>query len=322
MDGWKKPVIALILIAVLGGTILAGCGTKKKEDTRLRIGILPIVDVLPIYVAQQNGYFEKEGIQVEPVLVKSARERDTLMETSQVDGEITDLVSVEMFDRKNVGLKAVLVAMEATPKEPVFRILASPGSDITSPEGLKGVQIGISKNTIIEYVTYRLLEAAGLKDSEISTAEVSAIPVRYELLMKGKIKAATLPEPLASGAVAGGARVIVDDTSKPDVSASLLAFSTKALSEKPKTVEKFLSAWLEAEEEINRHPDEYRGLLIEKGRVPESVRESYRMPVFPGALVPTESQVKDVASWMKSKGLLQEEPRYSDIVDESFLPGR
>ncbi len=321
MKGWKKPVVVLVLIATLGATILAGCG-RKKEDTRLRIGILPIVDVLPIYVAQQNGYFEKEGIQVEPVLVKSAQERDTLMQTGQVDGEITDLVSVEVFDRKGVGLKAVLVAMEATPKEPVFRILASPGSGITSPAGLKGVPIGISKNTIIEYVTYRLLETAGLKDSEVSTTEVSAIPVRYELLMKGKIKAATLPEPLASGAVAGGARVIVDDTSRPEVSASLLAFSTKALSEKPKTVEKFLSAWLKAEEEINRHPDRYRGLLIEKGRVPKSVQESYRMPVFPGALVPTESQVKDVASWMKGKGLIQKEPRYGDVVDGSFLPER
>ncbi len=321
MKGWKKPVVVLVLIATLGATVLAGCG-RKKEDARLKIGILPIVDVLPIYVAQQNGYFEKEGIQVEPVLVKSAQERDTLMQTGQVDGEITDLVSVEMFDRKGVGLKAVLVAMEATPKEPVFRILASPGSGITSPAGLKGVPIGISKNTIIEYVTYRLLETAGLKDSEVSTTEVSAIPVRYELLMKGKIKAATLPEPLASGAVAGGARVIVDDTSRPEVSASLLAFSTKALSEKPKTVEKFLSAWLKAEEEINRHPDRYRGLLIEKGRVPKSVQESYRMPVFPGALVPTESQVKDVASWMKGKGLIQKEPRYGDVVDGSFLPER
>ncbi len=321
MKGWKKPVVVLVLIATLGATVLAGCG-RKKEDARLKIGILPIVDVLPIYVAQQNGYFEKEGIQVEPVLVKSAQERDTLMQTGQVDGEITDLVSVEMFDRKGVGLKAVLVAMEATPKEPVFRILASPGSGITSPAGLKGVPIGISKNTIIEYVTYRLLETAGLKDSEVSTTEVSAIPVRYELLMKGKIKAATLPEPLASGAVAGGARVIVDDTSRPEVSASLLAFSTKTLSEKPKTVEKFLSAWLKAEEEINRHPDRYRGLLIEKGRVPKSVQESYRMPVFPGALVPTESQVKDVASWMKGKGLIQKEPRYGDVVDGSFLPER
>ncbi len=321
MKGWKKPVVVLVLIATLGATVLAGCG-RKKEDARLKIGILPIVDVLPIYVAQQNGYFEKEGIQVEPVLIKSAQERDTLMQTGQVDGEITDLVSVEMFDRKGVGLKAVLVAMEATPKEPVFRILASPGSGITSPAGLKGVPIGISKNTIIEYVTYRLLETAGLKDSEVSTTEVSAIPVRYELLMKGKIKAATLPEPLASGAVAGGARVIVDDTSRPEVSASLLAFSTKALSEKPKTVEKFLSAWLKAEEEINRHPDRYRGLLIEKGRVPKSVQESYRMPVFPGALVPTESQVKDVASWMKGKGLIQKEPRYGDVVDGSFLPER
>ncbi len=318
MNNFRKFVAVLLSLSVFASAI-GGC-SKRKEDTNLKIGILPIVDVLPIYVAQQNGYFEQTGIQVEPVLVKSAQERDTLMQTGQIDGELSDLISVGLFDRKSVGLKAVLVAMKPTRSSPVFRILSAPGSSIGSPADLKGIPIAISKNTIIEYVTYRLLESVGLSDSEIATTEISAIPVRYELLMKGKVKAATLPEPLASGAVAGGARVVIDDSSDPSVSLSVLAFSTKALSEKPETVKKFISAWLKAEEEINRHPEKYRNLLIEKGRVPKSVQNSYEMPRFPGALVPTETQVKDVISWMVKRGLLQQELGYGDVVDGGFLP--
>ena len=55
------------------------------------------------------------------------------------------------------------------------------------------------------------------------------ITVRFELLINGEIPAATLPDPLASGAVAVGAVLVVDDTTIPDLSQSILAFSTDAL---------------------------------------------------------------------------------------------
>ena len=40
------------------------------------MAVLPILDTLPMYVAQQEGLFEQNGVQVEFIPVASGAERD------------------------------------------------------------------------------------------------------------------------------------------------------------------------------------------------------------------------------------------------------
>ena len=81
----------------------------------LRIGVLPITDVVPFYVAQQQGYFKEQGITVELVPVSSAAERDQLMLTSQIDGQLNDLVSTVLFNATAARIKIVRKARQAFP---------------------------------------------------------------------------------------------------------------------------------------------------------------------------------------------------------------
>ena len=217
---WTLP--AILAISLL---LLAGCGGEKPtpspeqlpaEHQTLTMAVLPVIDILPFHVADQNGFFEKVGVSVELVPVKSAQERDTLMQTGQVDGMLTDLLSPVLFNQNEAQILVVRTARKVYPGSPLFSILAGPGSEIGSPRDLAGVKIGISQNTVIEYITDRMLENAGLMPEQIATQEVSAIPVRFELLINSEIPAANLPEPLASGAVAAGAVQVVDETSVPE----------------------------------------------------------------------------------------------------------
>jgi len=318
----RSSKLLTIVLTFLFSVVVAACASPaaKPEDTNLKMGLLPIMDILPFHVAQQEGYFQEEGITVDFVPVNSAQERDTLMQTGQIDGELTDLISVGIFNKDKPQLKIVRTARKAYPNSPQFRILAAPNSNINSVADLKGVKIGISQNTIIEYLTDRLLEAEGLPQDEISVQEVSQIPVRFELLMKGQIKAATLPDPLASGAVAAGAKVLVDDSTHTKFAQSVLAFRIDSLKSKPDTIKKFLKAWEKAAKAINEHPEKYKGLLIEKGRVPKSIQGTYAMPPFPEASVPTKAQWQDVVDWLLSKKLIKKPVSYENSVDASFLP--
>ena len=317
---WSSGI--LIVTILLAGCVLPGTPAPVMEEPHLKIGLLPILDVIPFLVAEQKGYFAEQGITVELVPVKSAQERDTLMQTGQIDGQLNDLVSTVLFNKDEPKIKVVYTARQAYPEAPMIRILAAPGSNLQKPADLKGVPIGISQNTLIEYVTYRLLEAEGLQPSDITVTEVSAIPVRFELLMNGQLQAATLPDPLAQGAIAGGARLIVDDSSHTEISQSVLSFRMETLQRKPNTVRKFLLAWEKAVKEINAHPEAYRDLLIEQGRVPESIQGTYTMPPFPVGRIPTEAQVQDVVRWLQGKGLIQREISYQELVDTSFMPAR
>jgi NitT/TauT family transport system substrate-binding protein len=324
-------LFASLLLAVL---MVAGCGggeptpapeaqpTPMPEATvqKLKMALLPVMDVLPFHVAQQNGYFKQIGVEVELVPVKSAQERDTLMQTGQIDGMLTDLLSPVFFNQDEPQIVVVRTARRVFPDSPLFSILAKPGSDVQSPADLAGLEIGISQNTVIEYLTDRMLENAGLAQEQITVSEVSAIPVRFELLMNGEIPAATLPDPLTSGAIAGGAVLAVDDTSVPELSQSILAFSTGTVENQPGAVRRFLEAWEMAVEELNAKPDNYRDLLIEKGRVPESIQGTFQMPPFPEASVPTEEQLADVVKWALDKGLVTNDVPYEQMVNDSYLP--
>jgi NitT/TauT family transport system substrate-binding protein len=326
-----RKLMSLILLTavILSVLLLSSCGGDEvtpslepspAEQQSLRIAVLPVIDILPLHVADQNGFFEQEGVSVELVPVKSAQERDTLMQTGQVDGMLTDLLSPVLFNQNDAQIKVVRTARRVYPESPLFSIVAGAESEIESPLDLAGVKIGISQNTVIEYITDRMLKNAGLLPEQIASQEVSAIPVRFELLVNGEIAAANLPDPLASGAVAAGAVLVVDDTSVPEYSQSILAFSIETLEVRPEAVRKFLLAWEMAVEELNGNPEKYNDLLIEKGRVPESVQGTFQMPPFPEASVPTPEQLADVVQWSIEKGLIEESIPYERMVDDSFLP--
>lgn len=284
------------------------------------LALIPVLDIIPIFVAQQNGYFAEQGIEVDAVPVKSPQERDVLVQTGQVDGVLTDLQSVGLLNKDGARVKAVYTARSPFPDAPLFRILASPQAEIAGPGDLAGAPIGISSNTVIEYLTDRMLAGEGVQPDEIAKIEVGAISVRYEQLLNGNLLAAVLPDPLAQGAIAAGAKLLVDDTEYADLSQSVLTFTTAAIAAKPGVIRRFLAAWEKAVQDLNAHPDEYRAVLIEQGRVPESIRDSYRMPPFPERGVPSEAQVADVAGWLAAKGLVSRELGYADMVDASLLP--
>ena len=310
-------------LLVMIGFLLAstvGCTAVPPQEAKLKIVLLPVLDVIPVFIAEQNGYFAEQGIAVETVPVKSAQERDVLIQTAQVDAMLTDLMSNGYLNKNRVTVKAVYTARRPFPDAPMFRLLAGPNSAITDPADLRNVPIGIGQNTVIQYLTERMLVSEGLAPEEISEQEVSAIPLRYEQLMNGNIAAATLPDPLAQGAVAAGARVIVDDSKYPQYSQSVLSFRTEVLQTKPEVVRRFLVAWSRAVEELNAHPERYGDILIREGRVPDSIRGQYRMPPFPGAGVPSESEIADVSEWMLDKGMIERSLSYSEMVDDSYLP--
>ena len=312
--------VSFVVLAAVLAAIAVSCVPAKPEEPKLKLALIPVLDTIPIFIAEQNGYFAEQGITVEAIPVKSPQERDVLVTTGQVDGVLTDLQSVGLLNKDAPKLKAVYTSRRPFPNAPMFRILAGPKTAINAPADLKGVPIGISPNTVMEYLTDRMLAGEGLKPEEIAKIEIGQIPVRFEQLMNGNIQAAALPDPLAQGAIAAGAKLIVDDSKYADLSQSVLTFTTDTLSTKPGTVKKFLVAWEKAVNELNAHPEKYQGVLTEQGRVPKSIQDTYKMPPFPGRGVPSEAEVKDVAAWLKAKGLASRDIPYTDVVDASFLP--
>lgn len=301
--------------------LLSACAPSAPQDTvTLKIAVLPIIDTLPMYVAQQEGLFVEHNLNVEFVPVASAPERDQLLVAGQVDGTINETLAVMLFNRETVQLQAVRYALRPAPGYGHFFILASGQSGITSVEGLKGVEIGVSQGTVIEYVTERLLQAEGFTAEEIQTIAVPKIPDRMSLLASGELQAGVMPDPLASLVVAQGGVIVADDSAHPEYGFSIISFRKAVIDANPEAVRGFLSAVEEATSLLNADPAKYRNLLSEQNLVPPPLLETYQTPPFPPAGVPTQAEWNDALNWLKEKGILTADVSYADSVNASLLP--
>jgi len=96
--------------------------------------VLPILDALPMYVAEAQGYYTAAGIKVEFVPVSSAAERDQVMQAGQVDGMINDLTSTVLYNKDTQKIAVVRFARVASKDSAQFSILVSKDSGITTPD--------------------------------------------------------------------------------------------------------------------------------------------------------------------------------------------
>jgi NitT/TauT family transport system substrate-binding protein len=273
-----------------------------------------------MYVAQNEGFFDANGVKVEFIPVASAPERDQLIASGQADGMINEVVSTILYNKDQVRVQVVRYARAATSEAALFSILAAGKSGVDTLEGLKGVEIGISEGTVIEYLTDRLLEAESFAPDEIKTVAVPKIPDRMALLGTGELKAAMLPEPASSVAVQQGASVILNDTSHPQYSYSVITFRKEIIDQHPEAIRAFLAAIETAVGIINAQPDQYKDVLAERKIVPSPLLETFRVPKFATAGVPSQEQYADTLAWAKEKGLLEEDVTYQETINNSLLP--
>jgi NitT/TauT family transport system substrate-binding protein len=319
----RKTNLILVLIMVTV-SFLSACkpsSPSQSQPVLLKIAILPIIDSLPMYVAEKENLFNKHNIQVEFIPVASAPERDQLIAAGQADGMINETLSTFMFNKEKTQVQILRYALRPTPESGHFFILASGKSNIQTPQDLKNIEIGVSQGTVIEYVTNRLLTSNGLKPSEIVTISVPKMSDRAALLASGELQAAVLPDPLATLATKQGARVILSDANYPQYGFSVYTFSSKTIKDHPGAIKSFLASIEDAVKLINGNPARYGTLLSDKKVVPADLVNAYTVPTFPLADVPTRDEWKDALDWAFQKGLVPTaDISYTASVNPAYLP--
>lgn len=299
-----------------------GIQPDTGDAVDLRVAVLPVLNTMPLFVAQEQGFYEEQGVSVELVPVESARDRQIALQAGQVDGANTDLMGVILLAGAGSPVKAVRHDSFAKDFR-FFSIVAGPQTGLTTPPELiaaleaNEAQIAISNNTIIEYLTTMMLASAGYSAQPDDYLEIADIPVRLEQVAQGTVAAGTLPEPLTTLAttVQGGTAILSD--SDIDFVPTVLAFNQPVLANKPEAVRAFLAAYEQAVVAINRDPEAYRDNPV---RIPDPVRATYTVPQFVTARVPTEAEVQSVIDWMLASDLIEQPISYGDLVDGAYLP--
>ncbi|MDQ7093472.1 MetQ/NlpA family ABC transporter substrate-binding protein [Desulfosporosinus sp. PR] len=320
---WFKIVpVVLGLALIVSGCAASPAPTNQSSATTskpVKIGVLPIEDNLPFYVAEKDGLYTKEGVQVQLVNFASAVERDTALQAGQIDGEVADLVAVALLKKSGTDVKIAAIGLGATPQEGRFAILSSPKSNIRDLNALKGATLGISENSIIDYVSDQLLTDKGIPLSEVKKMSIPKMPVRLDMLLSDQINAACLPDPLAALAQAKGAHLVADDTYR-NISQTVFLFRSQSIQDNPAGIKAAVRVYGLAGQALSDHPDQYHSLFLEKAQVPADIQQTYKTPTFSKLQLPTQDEIDSVMKWMVAKKLIPQAYSYNDLVDGTLLP--
>ena len=300
----KQLAVGVVSLLLL---LLVVCSGAASAEENLRIGILPVLDTLPLQVAVQDGLFKDHGLDVELVEFTSALERDTAIQSGKLDGYFGDMLNTLLLAKQGVPLKMLTVSYRSTPGQPMFGIALSPETD---PKALpQPCNVGISTSSIIEYLLNRMQMMPELQGQHFSIVEVRKIPIRLQMLLSSQLDAALLPEPLLSLAKLKGCPVLTTDESLK-MPVTVVCLVEKAL---PRA-DAFMDAYEEAVKRINDDPEKYRALMVEKCRIPKPLEKDFPVYTFPTPQVPTENEVFEVQQWMLTRGLLDKLLPYDTLV--------
>jgi NitT/TauT family transport system substrate-binding protein len=315
-----KKFIAAMIIGIMM-LALGGCGNNNRQDTapksgqlqNITIGLMPDVDSIPFIIAQEKGFFKEEGLSVTLKSFRSAVDRDSALQSGNLDGVISDMLA-EAFAKAG-GFNTVITSSTTGS----YKLVVNKDETATSIRDLKGKDVAISKNTIIEYVTDKVMTAEGLTSSDINKIVIPQIPARLEMLQNSKIAAATLPEPMATIAVKNGAKVL-NSSDKLGINPGVLIFTSKAVTEKEQEIQAMYRAYNKAIDYLAREPMEnYIDLVIEKGGFPSSVKGALVLPRYQKPLAPQAKDIEDVMTWLQARQLIPRPYAYKELVDDRFV---
>lgn len=285
---------------------------NKKELQELTIGILPDLDSIPLVIAEQNGYFEESGAKIKIETFSSAKDRDSALQSGNIDGAISDMLAAAFAAEGGFDVKMT------SKTDGSYKLLVNGDKGIDSFNKLKGNDIAISENTIIEYATDMMLKEGKLGSGDVKKVAIPQMPVRLEMLQNGKVAAATLPEPLASAAMKNGA-VLLNSSDKLGINPGVLLFTTKVTEEKSEEIKLFYEAYNKAVDYLNKEDkSNYIDALIEKAGFPADVKDVLVLPEYNKAVLPSEQDFTNVINWLLEKQLIKNSYKYNDLVNSEF----
>jgi NitT/TauT family transport system substrate-binding protein len=192
-----------LLIAVVFGLSVH---VPAAAQTTLRFGQVPStarnVGTLYLYIAQQKGYFAREGIALETRPIAGGTDKMVgALDAGAVD--VAHTSTPYLIEKVLAGSDAVAIAGEVN--NPIYSLIVRP--EIASYADLRGKLVGLSiPADTISISMRKLLAKNGLGEGDYKTKELVGTPVRFDCLKRGECAAVPLGQPNDFEAIAQGYR--------------------------------------------------------------------------------------------------------------------
>lgn len=306
MKNSKKFFSALMAATLL---LSAGCGIKNDtpkvpdENLKLKIGVMPAVDSAPIFLADKKGYFTAIGLDVEVQVYTNAMNRQSALQSGELDGAMTDVIALVNNVENGFDIKVT------TSTDGVFPFLINKNF-----EEKKDIKAGMMEVSVTNYLSDKSL---GDKYN-VEKVYINEIPARLEMVGKGDLDMAVVPEPMASqGELNGLTKRVIEtgDAFSPEV----MVFTGKAIKENETAIKLFHEGYTKAVAEINENDSEARDILIETLKLKPEIKDKIIMPKYNKARIPSKEYLQSIMDWNEKVLKKTISLTYEDLVEGKFV---
>ena len=246
-----------------------------EEPVKVKIGYLNIVASLPLFVAEEKGFFVEEGIEFETIAIATSNQL--------VDGIIADnldcfiessAVPVLAVELQSPGKLKVFAASEITPETPFDALLVKEGSAIKSLSDLAGKKIGVFPGSTATNLLKKYLSDKGVDISKTLFLPTPP-PNLLTALIKGSVDVIHPYEPTTAIALSKGGVVKLHGSVYAEMLSpnpqGVSVVSTLFIKKHPKTARKVIRAFERAMAFMKENDAEARQILIKRMKLSEEV---------------------------------------------------
>ena len=321
----KNRLFHIFSAFLIAAVFLSACSnTSLQADVKppLRIGWNLWAGYYPLVIAEQKGFFEEQGVDVELILYNTVDEETAALASGMVDGGTATLNDV-LLDQIAANVKVVLITDNSDGGD---QIVAT--ADILSTEDILHKNIGAQRGSFSELFVREMLLQKGIQPSDVNLVNVDMEHVTDA--MPDRISLGHTYEPYTSQALAKGYKVIFSSADTPGLIVDTIAFRRNIIDERPEDIRAFVVAWFEAVHYWEDHPEESNALIAEAtGQPVENISlegvKLFDLDANLNAFKPGTDTTsvyftaRKALKFLVDSGFVADPADINDVLDDSFL---
>jgi NitT/TauT family transport system substrate-binding protein len=317
----------LVVLGIAVALVAGGCGDDEEETggggggeaaetTTLRVGVIPIADVAPLYLGIKQGFFEQQNLEIEPQLAEGGAAITPAVLSGDFQIGFSNTVSLLIAASKDLPVTIISqgVLGGKTEDEAWADLLVLKDGPIKEPQDLEGKTIAVNTLKNVCEVTIRAsLADMGVDDSTLKFTEVP-FPDMNAALEAGRVDGACVVEPFVSQGKAGKARGIDPFyvNTAPDLTVATYFTSKQYAEENADVVERFVTAMEQSLDYAQNNPDAVREVLGEYTEIPPEAAANIKLPVWRADL--TLDTIERLSQLSLEYGLIESEPDLNELI--------
>jgi NitT/TauT family transport system substrate-binding protein len=302
-----------LLAAVAAVALMAsGCGGTPTSSpsangkTKITVGVIPIVDVAPIYLGVKQGFFDDEGLEVTLETAQGGAAIVPAVVSGQYQFGFSNTTSLLLANSQGLPLKVVAAGVSSTGEDgkDFGGVIVKPDSTIKTAKDLAGKRIAVNTLKNINTTTInKVVREAGGDPSTISYVELP-FPDIAAAVAKGDVDAGQVVEPFLTIATGQGDRQVVSNYAgtDPDLTVGMYFTSQQYAGQNAKVVDGFTAAMKKSMDYAAAHPDDVRAILSTYTKIDPEVQKNLVLPKWPSAV--DRDSVKLLGDLAKKDGLI------------------